>query len=181
MTTTMTMKTKELLRAGWLGTFLAATVFSGSVWAETLVFAIPDANEIIGGENVLVASGVVPDRGIPRTIVVRYNAECSVEGDGTIGVDTTITVDPLPIGPGGGGPVVLAPTNEINLLCSGAGAFDFNDNRVSALSTGVGTLPAGGLLGGLLGPGYRIEVRASGLAGFQWRLDDSVLTVETQP
>jgi hypothetical protein len=102
-------------------------------------------------------------------VVVRFSAECAVGGPTTSWVNLDIIVDPAGAAP----PAAIAPTATTdNAFCSGNGTA-VADGWVSAEVQGYAVLPAGA---------HTVRVCVNGVnPGSNWRIDDSSLTIESDP
>jgi hypothetical protein len=105
------------------------------------------------------------------TVIIRFNAECSIEGPATNWVDIDIVVDPA----GGGSAVTtVPPTTGDNAFCSGNHTATRDDGWVSATAqASMIIVPTGTHLVGVLATGRGVNPN--------FRIDDLSLTVETQP
>lgn len=123
-----------------------------------------DLSPAAGNQPLLTFATPAPSR-----LIIRFHAECSVGGPDTNYADDNIIIDPA----GAGAPFVAVPTNSDNALCSGNGTATFNDAWVSASSQAIAAVPAGV---------HTIQVCIAGIgAGANWRIDDTSLTVESDP
>jgi hypothetical protein len=102
--------------------------------------------------------------------IIRFNAECSVAGPANNFLQARIIVDPAGAPP----PFVAAPTNSDLALCSGNATATSNDGWVSASIQAYAPLPVAGV--------HTVQVCVAGVgAGAAWRVDDTSITIESDP
>jgi hypothetical protein len=173
------MKKTSALRI--LGIVLAFCLIAGAAWSvqslRLVSFTLlPQAGpgpatcidlSSAAGNQPLLQFGAPASRAI-----IRFNAECSVAGPTTNFLQARIIVDPN--GAAAPGPFVAAPTNSDLFLCSGNGTATFNDGFVSASIQAYAPIPAAGV--------HTVQVCVAGVgAGAAWRVDDTSITIESDP
>jgi hypothetical protein len=176
------MNKKSALRI--VGIVLAISLVAGAAWSvqslRLVSFTLlPQVGP--GPGTCIDLSSVAGNQPLLRFVtpasraIIRFNAECSVAGPGTNFLQTRIIVDPFGAAP----PFVVTPTNSDLALCSGNGTATFNDGWVSASIQAYAALPA---VPAIPGAAHTVQVCVAGVgAGAAWRVDDTSITIESDP